>query len=536
MNCFSEFDYSIFVDGEMPREEARRVERHLAACARCRDLVAALRTETQALAGVLRSVEQEIPEPAVLAPSFLVRLMRTLIPAALFTLFLSFCAYWLQVQLPTAGDWLNPMQVSGRMNLISALTFYLADKGAAMLASFIELVTVLMTGAILVSLLVLLWQHRKQLLRPGLGVLVMLLLAIPGFSLEKRSSKTLVTVGPNETINDTLLATGDEVRIEGTINGDLITFARRVDIRGTIKGNLMTWAQRITVSGTIEGNICGGAQSMDINGQVLHNVYTWTQFLNLPPQARIGGELIAGGADTSLEGKIERDATVFSGVLEVGGDVGRDLTFRGGELNLSPPAHIQGNVNAYVQNPNKVHVASGVVIGGKTETHVVRHKSKFLQGKFYFWRAVLFVGAMIIGWLAMVLVPGFFRHTLANIRSGWRSFGLGFAVLIATPIAVIILAITLIGIPLALITAALYIAGLYLSKIFVGAVLGWALLPDADSSMPLRLLGLAIGLIILLVVTNLPYAIGAVATFLMLCFGLGGFAWQLYRTYRPLPA
>ena len=49
MECYSEQMCSIFVDGELAVDEARRLRDHLATCQRCRELVDALRAENRVL-------------------------------------------------------------------------------------------------------------------------------------------------------------------------------------------------------------------------------------------------------------------------------------------------------------------------------------------------------------------------------------------------------------------------------------------------------------------------------------------------------
>ena len=87
------------------------------------------------------------------------------------------------------------------------------------------------------------WRPRQ----PGLRLLMMLLaLSLPGFALERRHGD-FVTVAANETLDDTLLATGDVVRVDGVINGDLLAFGGSVEVRGTIKGDLVSFAKRTVV-------------------------------------------------------------------------------------------------------------------------------------------------------------------------------------------------------------------------------------------------------------------------------------------------
>ena len=115
--------------------------------------------------------------------------------------------------------------------------------------------------------------RRWRLRQPGLRLLIVLLaVSLPGSALERRHSE-FVTVAANETIDDTLLATGNIVRVEGVVNGDLLAFGESVEVRGTVKGDLVSFAKRTAVSGTVEGNIYNFSNSLDLDGQLGHRIY-----------------------------------------------------------------------------------------------------------------------------------------------------------------------------------------------------------------------------------------------------------------------
>ncbi len=63
MSCFPEVRYAIYVDGELPRDEAREVEAHLVQCRECRALILALRDEGAAIADLLREKPQAVLQP-----------------------------------------------------------------------------------------------------------------------------------------------------------------------------------------------------------------------------------------------------------------------------------------------------------------------------------------------------------------------------------------------------------------------------------------------------------------------------------------
>ena len=107
-------------------------------------------------------------------------------------------------------------------------------------------------GFVLLSVLggsALLLGRRWRQSKPGLCLLIVLLtLSLPSFALERRH-QDFITVPASETIDDTLLAAGNTVRVEGVINGDLLAFAQTVEVRGTVKGDMVSFAKRIVVSG-----------------------------------------------------------------------------------------------------------------------------------------------------------------------------------------------------------------------------------------------------------------------------------------------
>jgi hypothetical protein len=182
-----------------------------------------------------------------------------------------------------------------------------------------------------------------------------------------------------------------------------------------------------------------------------------------------------------------------------------------------------------------VQVAAGATIAGHRDIQVRVRESQFTRPRFYFHQAVWLGAAMLVGWLGLLLFPGFFQACTQAVGLGWRSLGLGIGVLAAVPVIIVVAAVTLVGIPVSLMLLAAYLAALYLAKIWVGAFLGRILLKPAGATKRDWLLGLLVGLLVLTIVGFIPY-LGALIRLLIICLGLGAFAWQLYRSSRPTVA
>ena len=532
MECYPEQTISVFVDGELAVEEAQRLRDHLSTCRSCRQLLDALRAENRVLSESLQELMEEAPSPAHV---FRARSSWTWADLAIGAAVLalgSVVSFWIDaVSIPEALQWLNPFSLSGRTNLIFNLFYYVANGGATMLSDYAALV-----GKILLLFLLggsaLLLGRRWRLRQPGLRLLIMLIaFSSTGFALERRHSE-IVTVRASETVDDTLLASGNIVRVEGVVNGDVLAFGGTVEVRGTVKGDLVSFAKRIVVSGTVEGNIYNCSNSLDLDGQVGHSLYGLMQSLRVNDRGRVGEGMVVGAGDVSLEGDVTRSVTLYAGTADVSGSVGRELTMAGDNLTLTNTARVGGNLSARVRHLRNVHIAEGATITGTRDIQVRVRENRFKHPIFYFFAAVWLAASMLVGWLILILFPGFFQASTHAVGSGWRSLVLGLAVLAGVPMAMILLAITLVGLPASLMLLMAYLAAIYLAKIWVGAFLGQVLLKPTGATRSDWMLGLLIGLLILTVVRFIPY-LGTLVHFGVICLGLGAFAWQLHRVLRP---
>ena len=249
-------------------------------------------------------------------------------------------------------------------------------------------------------------------------------------------------------------------------------------------------------------------------------------------RGHVGDGMVVAAGDVSLEGEVNRSVTMFAGNADVSGSIGRELTMAGDNLTLTNTARIGGSLSARVHELKNVHIADGATITGTRDIQVRVRQSRFARPRFYFYQAVWLAAAMLVGWLGLVLFPGFFQASTHAVGSGWRSLGLGVAVLAGVPVAIILIAITLVGLPASLMLLMVYLVAIYLAKIWVGAFLGQMLLKPAGATKSDWLLGLLVGLLILTIVGFIPY-LGGLVRFGVVCLGLGAFAWQLYRASRP---
>ena len=529
MNCFSELKYSMYVDHELPADEARLLEAHLFVCPRCRALVDALRAENRLLVDLLQTTEAEQPEQVRVGRS----LLWTVLSAVALVLVLDQTADWLRDLIPSAADWLNPFHPTTLINLLFSFSMSLrnASEGVSMFSTVVTAVGALILGLSSVVGLYLLFKRRTSLPVALLaGLAMVLLLPSTASAIEIRHAPR-VTVRSNETIDGTLIAAADTVNIDGTINGDLIVSGRSVTVRGTVKGDVLCASHTLDFRGNAEGNLYGFIQAFDLRGTVERNLYGWAQALAIDNSGRVGDDVIAGTSNGRFSGTVGRDMLLFAGVAQLEGGVGRDFRAYVGDITVSPPSHVGGNLTLLVKDKDHVHLEPSVIVVGKTDIQIRKaESSRYTHPKFYFWEAVKLAAALLTGLLIAWLFPVLFRAQLNQASAVLKAVGVGFVVLVVAPVAVVILAVTLVGLPIAILTLFAWLAGMYLAKVFVGAFIGQGMLKSEAGPPRAFALSLLLGLFIIYVATDFPY-VGGVVSFLVILLGLGIVATQAYSRW-----
>ncbi|MBN1570897.1 MAG: zf-HC2 domain-containing protein [Acidobacteria bacterium] len=539
MKCPNEFVLSQYADGELPGSEMEDVAAHLNVCSACRGQVATLKAENRLLVESLQGIDLCEPELNAVPrkqPEFsgLDRLAAILIGAVI--LLRVGIGLIQKTELPSALQWLQPWSLSGLLNWIVNGLFYVIENGGTFMTTAIETAGFAILGFLILGCAIAV-TRRAIRTKAILGLIsLMFFFVIPSHAIDVRKAEKEkgrdVTVAANETVDDTIIAFADSVRINGTVTGDLIAFARNVEIQGTVLGNVIGFGQRIEISGNVDGDVIGFGQSVRADGQIGKNLWGLGQTVSIGRGARLNHNTVMFANNAYIDGEVGRDAMVYTTALDVGGRVGRDLLFRGAGLAIHASSVIGRDLDSISKSAKMVHIDPGVTIGGKKKVEFFEAKpSRYLKFSFYTRQALRLGGGFLMGLLLYWLIPGLRHLSLSSVKTVLTSGGIGFLIAAATPIAAIILAITLIGIPVALLLAMFWLLGLYLAKVVVAKCIGTAILGEKRGGLASILLPLLVGLIIVIVAVNLPY-IGSILNFILVLIGFGALVTAIYRM-RP---
>ena len=552
MECLTEFTCSVFVDGELPEQELREVEQHLEACRHCREMAAEFREESRLLVHYIQEIDLMEPVPATSAPARVPATQRPARPAdvakfggllvgvsALIKLVTSSPENFVLPSIPVNLDWLDPSNLSGSLNWLIGTIAFVAEEGVSGMASLVSSMSVVAMYILILAGVVTLVRRSigKGAMAALVGALGAILLVVMSSSssyamdVRKSAGNQWVTISAGQVVDDSLFATGETVVIDGTVNGDLIAFARHVIVNGTVKGSILTGAQTIDISGVVEGGIVMFGQTIQIGGKVARNVAGFSQSVTMGKEASIGGDLTAFAGETHVNGAVGR-SVYANGFVDIAGSVGRNVTFHGGIISIFPTARIGGDLMSYVRKAEEVHVDPGATIGGKQTMEFPKPEpNRYATFKFYFSELLHVAAAFVAGMILLLLFPTLRGVGFPEVTTALKSAGIGFLIIVATPLAALILAITLIGLPIALVGMVTWLLGIYLAKIIVATFVGRTLLSSPTNRMSSMALGLLVGLVLVFVVINLPFVGGLMHSLLVLT-GLGALAMSVFNSYQ----
>lgn len=280
---------------------------------------------------------------------------------------------------------------------------------------------------------------------------------------------------------------------------------------------------------------------------------------------RLNGDLVVFGGDVALlaGSSVRGDVAAFGGSVRVEGQVDGQVYAFGGDVRLGPNAIVTGDV----ATSGDVMRAPGAVVRGKVMP-VLRRGVRLplfspwrglarfgwplwqLDGRWGLdlgrWltttaRAVVNVLLMVaLGALVVLLAPEPARRVGgALVTSPLPSLGVGLLTGVAAVLVVPILVITCFGIPVALLLVLILAIALLFGWIAAGLVVGERLLAAANAAERQPVLGVALGILALGILSALP-CLGFLVRLAAGAWGLGAvvltrFGTQSYVVSPPAP-
>ncbi len=324
------------------------------------------------------------------------------------------------------------------------------------------------------------------------------------------------------------------------VKGDLFIAGGSIDVDAPVDGDVVVAGGRARLGDEVTQSVYAAGGQITLNGKIGRNVRAAGDRIEVGPQAQIGGNLTMVGGQLRLRGGVAGYVQVGAGSVLIDAPVTGDVSVTAGRVELGPRARIGGKLRVRSRDELKQAPEAQVLGGIERQAFPPRreragerlgpHGERIASAGGWIWT----VGLMLVGVVLVAMLPRFFGGVAQALREqpAWAA-GIGFIVLICTPVAALVLLMTIVGAPLALLLVPLYLALLLIGYVSAGIALGdWALARwsaepgTAVAPKGKRALAVALAVLAVALAARLPWVGGWIA-FAALLLGLGALAMHL---------
>ena len=320
-----------------------------------------------------------------------------------------------------------------------------------------------------------------------------------------------------------LSAFAGSIVIGAPVAEDALLAGGAVDVRAPVHGDFRAFAGRIQIRAPIGGDLVAFGGSVDASVMGAHSAFVVAA--NTTLSAGAGGPVVIYGNNVALDGEFSGDVRVVA--------LGR--------ITLGDTTHIRGTFS--YEAPEEASISSSAVIDGGAHytgasylpsTTEARTLAFVSVGVFLI---VKILSALILAGLLAGLFPRLsqaiaLRAFSSSTRSVFLTILLGFALLVATPALLLLLAVTFVGIGLAVLLAIAYGLLIGLSLVYAGILVGVALAWRFEHRKTVLWRDGLLGMFVLALISFIPF-VGTTLILLLATFSMGALALLFFHTAFP---
>ncbi len=339
------------------------------------------------------------------------------------------------------------------------------------------------------------------------------------------SDSSVVREGPID--HDVYLA-GSSVELRGAIDGDAVLAGGHVTTDGDIAGSVLAAGGTLDIRGAVKRSVRVAGGDVSVAAGIARDLTAAGGSVTLSREARVAGNAWIAAAHVSVSGDVGRSLEAIGANIALDGTVEGDAHLRGHWITVGPEAVVHGRLvyesDTAAEIDPHAHIEGGIT---REEWTAPRRAETAVHVMGYAAKILLALGLIAAGLLFILVFPGYSLNAarLIGLRP-LASLGLGFALLIATPVAVVIAMVSMLGAILGLVVLAAYFISLLLAVLTAALFVGDAVLRILGrgplTGIGRRLGALILGVIALVVSSGLPFLGGFVFS-AALVFGLGAF-------------
>ncbi|HUQ30171.1 MAG TPA: hypothetical protein VM103_01485 [Candidatus Paceibacterota bacterium] len=308
-----------------------------------------------------------------------------------------------------------------------------------------------------------------------------------------------------------LSAAAGSVVVTAPISGDALLVAGSVSLRASVAGDVRALGGSVSIESPVGGDVLAFGGSIAARGGTARSMHAVG--INVTIENGAKGPVTIYANNAALAGRFEGDVTVVAG----------------GRVSLAPDTTIVGSLSyespEQARIPSSAHVLGGVHYTGPSYLPSSEQAHALVLAGFGVFLFIRFLAAVILAGLIAGLFPRFTdaiaeRAFTRTTRSHLLATLLGFAILIAAPVLILLLALTFVGIGIAVLAGALYFLLAILSFISAGIVAGALLARQIEKRDTIIWRDGAFGMLALSVVSLIP-VVGMLISGLLIAFAAG---------------
>lgn len=359
--------------------------------------------------------------------------------------------------------------------------------------------------------------------------------AAPSYDLPKDQVLTNETWLQARTITLAGTANEDCFLLADSVGQQMATNAPTLRLTGVFRSDIWGLGETIELTGPVSNHArLAAIKTIMVSSQIGHNLMALAPNISLDENSAVVGSAVLAGQDIILSGTIRGNTRVFAQKVTLTGKFENDLYVTADEITVMPGTQIGGNFHYRMEGD--LVLDSGVTLGGKMIKEELVIPPPAPASASLMLQVTLLCGAIMVGMAFVSLMPGITALSVHKlVESSWRCLMFGFVTFALVPLLALFLFFTIAGIPLSIIMMLAYLIMVYVSKVVVGLFVGHLLIRK-KAPVPANLLFpvMALGLLILYAVTNLPFPFDIVFWFAITLSGMGALVSAILDRRTPI--
>lgn len=316
------------------------------------------------------------------------------------------------------------------------------------------------------------------------------------------------------------------------ISHSLFTAGNNVDNNAKVKGILFSAGNTVNINNLSEYGFIAG-NSININSEVEKDLFVAGNSISINQSTIINRDLYIVGNNITIDANIKGNVFAAGNTIKIGNTakIEGDLQTNAENIEFGSQAKVAGtfnyNSNAIIKNLNADNF--GLVTTYQETNSEAKTQNSAITS------IVSIIVKIFAGITTFIVISYVFPRTkkyfneAAQVHNGIiKHFGIGFATLILTPFACLILLCTVIGAPLSIMLAILYGISLYLSINIAGIHLGKVLFEKVFNQKPNTIASIITGIILVNLILLIPI-FGGIFAFFAMCYGLGVIMYMFFH-------